>query len=125
MRLHATCPADLAVPHFMDRVAEAQHLLADPRNNPAIVGDDRELLDTTLRTMSDAINARGVPEQLLHGEPHAGNLVRTTEGLLFVDRETCCRGPIEFDIAHATTGTWWPTPAVAEHYEGSRPVPRP
>jgi hypothetical protein len=23
-------------------------------------------------------------------------------GLLFIDLETCCRGPVEFDIAHAT-----------------------
>ena len=30
---------------------------------------------------------------------------------LFVDFETCCRGPIEFDLAHAPDG-------VADHYPG-------
>jgi hypothetical protein len=40
-------------------------------------------------------------EQLLHGEPYPGNLLVTRNGLLFIDLETCCRGPVEFDVAHA------------------------
>jgi thiamine kinase-like enzyme len=56
-----------------------------------------------------AIVARGAPEQLLHGEPHPGNLLNTKKGLLFIDLETCCRGPVEFDIAHAPE-------EVSEHY---------
>jgi Ser/Thr protein kinase RdoA (MazF antagonist) len=39
-------------------------------------------------------------EQLLHGEPHPGNVLGTKTGLLFIDLETCCRGPVEFDPAH-------------------------
>ena len=39
-------------------------------------------------------------EQVLHGEPHPGNLLATADGLLFIDFETSCRGPIEFDVAH-------------------------
>ena len=38
-----------------------------------------------------AIADRGAPEQLLHGEPHPGNVLRTRDGLVFVDLETCCR----------------------------------
>ena len=37
---------------------------------------------------------------MLHGEPHPGNLLSTKDGLRFIDFETCCRGPIEFDVAH-------------------------
>ena len=29
-----------------------------------------------------------------------GNVLRTKTGLLFIDLETCCRGPVEFDFAH-------------------------
>ena len=43
---------------------------------------------------------RGAAGQLLHGEPHPGNLLSTKTGLLFIDLETCCRGPIEFDLAY-------------------------
>ena len=105
-RLHAGMrQAELTgdwLPHFMDRVDDAQRLVDDPTNNPEIAGADRELLGTTLRTMRLAIIDRGASEQLLHGEPHPGNVLRTSVGLLFVDLETCCRGPIEFDIATST-----------------------
>ena len=58
------------------------------------------------------VGERGGPEQLLHGEPHPGNLLFTTEGPLFIDFETCCRGPVEFDLAHAPDD-------VVEHYAGA------
>ena len=79
-----------------------------PPINPEIAGADRELLATTLRTTRRAILDRGASEQLLHGEPHPGNVLRTRDGLLFVDLETCCRGPVEFDIAHAAVNASGP-----------------
>jgi len=93
---------DLAVPHFTDRVAEAQRLVDNSANSPELAADDRALLSHSLRTLGGTIADRGGPEQLLHGEPHAGNLLQTTSGLLFIDLETCCRGPVEFDIAHCS-----------------------
>ena len=107
------------LPHVMDRVEEAQRLVDDPTNNPEIAGADRELLGTTLRTMRGAIVDRGASEQLLHGEPHRGNVLRTRGGLLFVDLETCCRGPIEFDIAHATIPESGPPMEVGALYAGA------
>ena len=100
---------DLIAPHFTDRVAEAQRLVANPAHTPALADADRELLSNTLRSLSRAIIDRGADEQLLHGEPHPGNLLRTKKGLLFIDLETCCCGPVEFDLAHAPE-------EVAEHY---------
>ncbi len=107
------------LPHFMDRVEEAQRLIDDPTNNPEIAGADRELLAETLMTSSRAIVDRGTSEQLLHGEPHPGNLLRTSDGLLFVDLETCCRGPVEFDIAHATVNGSGPPFEIAAQYAGA------
>jgi Ser/Thr protein kinase RdoA (MazF antagonist) len=57
---------------------------------------DRELLGGTLRSLRRLIGGRGGVEQLLHGEPHPGNVLTTKNGLLFIDLETCCRGPVEF-----------------------------
>ena len=100
-RLHAGMrEIDLPAPHFTDRVAEAQQLVGSRELTPELPDADRELLSNTLRSLRRAITDRGGPEQLLHGEPHPGNLLRTKQGLLFVDLETCCRGPVEFDIAH-------------------------
>lgn len=101
-RLHAgMCTVDATVPHFSDRVTEAQQLIARPDRSPGLDDSDRKLLLSTLRGQRFAISERSPAEQLLHGEPHAGNLLHTQSGPLFIDLETCCRGPIEFDLAHA------------------------
>jgi len=100
-RLHAgMAKVDATVPHFTDRVAEAQQLLASPKRTPGLEDSDRKLLSSTLRSQRRAIRERSSAEQLLHGEPHAGNLLNTKSGPLFIDLETCCRGPVEFDLAH-------------------------
>ena len=111
-RLHAAMrQIGMPTPHFTDRVAEAQHLLADRARTPGLAEADRALLGDTLRDLRGAIGERAPPEQLLHGEPHPGNVLRTRHGLRFIDLETCCRGPVEFDLAHAPE-------EVAEHYPG-------
>jgi thiamine kinase-like enzyme len=100
-RLHAGMRTlEVTTPHFTDRVAEAQRLVASRDLTPALADADRALLADTLRSRRRAISDRGVAEQLLHGEPHPGNVLRTRDGLLFIDLETCCRGPVEFDLAH-------------------------
>jgi aminoglycoside phosphotransferase (APT) family kinase protein len=100
-RLHACMrQIDLPTPHFTDRIAEAQALVASREQTPELVDADRELLTDTLRSVRESIIVRRAPEQLLHGEPHPGNVLRTNKGLVFIDLETCCRGPVEFDLAY-------------------------
>ena len=91
---------DVAMPHFTDRVAEAQHAVADRDHTPGLAESDRALLSETLRARRRAIGDHGGNEQPLHGEPHPGNVLRAGRGLVFIDFETCCRGPVEFDLAH-------------------------
>jgi Ser/Thr protein kinase RdoA (MazF antagonist) len=99
-RLHADMRSvDVASPHFTDRVAEAEQLVATC-DDSRLAGADRELLGTTLRILGRAVVDRRAVEQLLHGEPHPGNVLNTKGGLRFIDLETCCRGPVEFDLAH-------------------------
>ncbi len=90
----------IATPHFGDRAAEAEQLVTRRDQTPALAEADRHLLLSTLHSARERIRSRGAAEQLLHGEPHPGNLLSTRDGLLFIDFETCCRGPIEFDVAH-------------------------
>jgi hypothetical protein len=111
-RLHAGMrKLDVPTPHFTDRVESAQQLVASRDLTPALPDADRELLSDTLRSMRRAIEERGPAEQVLHGEPHPGNVLTTRNGLLFIDLETCCRGPVELDLAHAPE-------EVSEHYPG-------
>ncbi|HVQ90967.1 MAG TPA: aminoglycoside phosphotransferase family protein [Mycobacteriales bacterium] len=111
-RLHAGMrKLDVPTPHFTDRVEQAQQLVASRDRTPALADADRELLGNTLRRLRRLIGERAGAEQILHGEPHPGNLLTTKNGLLFIDLETCCRGPVEFDLAHAPE-------EVSEHYPG-------
>ncbi|MFJ9176143.1 phosphotransferase enzyme family protein [Streptomyces sp. NPDC102360] len=101
-RLHAGMrEVDAETPHYTDRVAHAERLLADHERTPGLDAPDRELLRTALRSAVRTIGERGAGEQLLHGEPHPGNVIATRHGPVFIDLETCCRGPVEFDLAHA------------------------
>jgi hypothetical protein len=100
-RLHAGMrKLDIRAPHFTDRVTEARQLVESSSLTPELADADRELLITTLRRRTQSISERGAVEQLLHGEPHRGNVLATKTGPLFIDLETCCRGPVEFDLAH-------------------------
>jgi aminoglycoside phosphotransferase (APT) family kinase protein len=97
-RLHAGMRTiDTPTPHFTERVADVPR---DVASTPLLDDAERELLSSTLRDLGRAVTDRGAPEQLLHGEPHPGNVLNTKDGPLFIDLETCCRGPVEFDLAH-------------------------
>ena len=112
-RLHAGMrKLEVTTPHFTDRVAEAQQLVGSRDRTPALPDGDRELLSHALRSLRRAIGDRDAAEQLLHGEPHPGNVLRTQDGPLFIDLETCCRGPVEFDLAHVPQ-------EVSERYPGA------
>ncbi|MEV6107329.1 phosphotransferase [Streptomyces sp. NPDC051940] len=109
-RLHAGMRhLDVPSPSFTDRITEAQDIIADPDRSPDLTDADRVFLSGRLASARRAIEVRGTVEQLLHGEPHPGNLLSTTNGPLFIDLETCCRGPVEFDLAHVPQ-------TVCEHY---------
>jgi Phosphotransferase enzyme family len=112
-RLHAGMrKLNVPAPHFTDRVDQAQQLVASRDHTPALADADRKLLGNTLRDLRRRIGERRGAEQLLHGEPHPGNVLTTKNGLLFIDLETCCRGPVEFDLAHAPE-------EVSGHYPGA------
>lgn len=103
---------DLDAPHLTDRVAAALREVTDRERSPALPESDREFLGGTLSGLSAAIGADRAGDQLLHGEPHPGNVLNTVRGPLLIDLATCCRGPVEFDLAHAPED-------VAAHYPGA------
>lgn len=101
LRLHAGMRAvDVATPHFMEWVDGAQRLLERPGQVPPLAGPDRDLIRATLAGLTRSIADRGAPEQLLHGEPHPDNVLDTATGPLFIDWDTPCRGPVEYDLAY-------------------------
>ncbi|MDX3318794.1 MULTISPECIES: phosphotransferase [Streptomyces] len=113
MRHHAALRRiDVDAPHFSDRVAVALTGVDDRERSPELSDSDRGFLRDALSGLSAEIGADPARDQLLHGEPHPGNLLNTRQGPLFVDLATCCRGPVEFDLAHGPE-------EAAEHYAGA------
>jgi len=102
---------DLAADDRFDTGTACRLPELDGAQSPDLQDADRQLLSNTLRELTSVIGQRDAAEQLLHGEPHPGNLLRTKNGLLFTDLETCCRGPVEFDVAHLPE-------EVSTHYPG-------
>ena len=116
MKLHADFrQVDLEAPRFTDHVAGRQILIAERGQTPELLDADRELISTTLSRLSTAIGGDATGEQLLHGEPHPGNVLSTRRGPLFIDLATCCRGPIEYDLAFVPD-------EVRDHYPGADPA---
>ncbi|MCG7523458.1 aminoglycoside phosphotransferase family protein [Streptomyces sp. OfavH-34-F] len=111
-RLHVGMrEVDVPSPMFTDRITEAEDVVADPQRSPELRPADRAFLGDRLASLRGSIVGRGAGVQLLHGEPHPGNVLSTGNGPLFIDFETCCRGPVEFDLAHVPE-------AVCAHYPG-------
>jgi hypothetical protein len=113
LRIHAGLrQIDLGAPHIAARVAAWAAEVNDPEQTPELPGPDRALLSTTFTRVRTAMTRWETGEQLLHGEPHPGNLLSTRIGPRFVDLHTCQRGPVEYDLAYAPE-------AVAAHYPGA------
>jgi aminoglycoside phosphotransferase (APT) family kinase protein len=109
-RLHAGLrQIEITVPHFMDRVADIQRDIASRDVTPDLADTDRALLANTLRELGRSIVNRRAPEQLLHGEPHPGNILNTKNGPLFIDFENTAHGPVEYDLA-------WVSREVSQRY---------
>lgn len=114
-RLHTgMAKLEVAAPHFMDRVAEAEQIVARRDRSPGASDEDRAFLSDLLSSLRQVIAGWGAAEQLLHGEPHPGNVLGARGGPVFIDLETCCRGPVEFDLAHAPA-------EAARRYPGADP----
>lgn len=60
---------------------------------PATIQLLRDRLEASLEAL------RGFPRQPLHGDAHPGNLMNTTQGLLWTDWEDTFLGPVEWDLA--------------------------
>jgi Ser/Thr protein kinase RdoA (MazF antagonist) len=113
VRIHAgLSQIDLVAPHISARVAGWSAEVGNREVTPDLRDRDRELVSDTLRRVGGAIVGRGPGDQLLHGEPHPGNVLSTRKGPLFIDVGTCQRGPIEYDLAYVPE-------KVAEHYPGA------
>jgi hypothetical protein len=107
-----------------DRILATRADVSHHDVTPDLPDADRALLVDTLHRLA-AVIARDdttSPVQVLHGEPHPGNVLLDPEhrhepdgGVRFIDFENVARGPVEYDLA-------WVPEAVVASYPG--PVDR-
>ncbi|MFO1439173.1 MAG: phosphotransferase [Verrucomicrobiaceae bacterium] len=75
-------------------ISESLEILNERPLFPAETQDMlRQHLQNSLEVLAD------YPQQPLHGDAHAGNLMNTTRGLLWTDWEDTFAGPVEWDVA--------------------------
>jgi aminoglycoside phosphotransferase (APT) family kinase protein len=113
-RLHAGLRAvdPTSMPRFTDRVATSAADAADPTVTPDLDDRDRTLLVDTFGDGRRAVHGHAAAEQVLHGEPHPGNVLLTAAGPHLVDFENATRGPVEYDLA-------WVPDEVRRRYPGA------
>lgn len=81
-----------------DRFDGIESVLASPSILGALPADDRRFLSHRYRELLTAIGRFHPVLRPLHGEPHGGNLLRTPSGPRWIDFESACRGPQEWDL---------------------------
>jgi predicted trehalose synthase len=73
--------------------------LGDEGFAPALHADDRTLLAHVL-DRSHEIAEMSARQRALHGSPHGYNVLMVDGEPLFIDFETVCHGPVEWDLCH-------------------------
>jgi len=81
----------------VDDIARGLELL--DQTDGVVSEAERELLRATAAELRPFLDAPGGAVQPLHGDAHPGNLIATREGLVWIDFEDVCLGPVEWDLA--------------------------
>lgn len=122
-RLHAAA-AQLSeelragLPSYLDELISVRALLGDAQRLRALPAKERHLLvwvfDRLWKQLQLASPA-GV-HTVIHGSPHPYNVLLVAGEPSFIDFETTCIGPSEWDLAHMS-------PEAATHYAGGTDAP--
>ncbi len=90
------------LPSYERELALARVLLADSAGAPALRGSDRQLLSATFDRLFAILQQRAPADShiAIHGSPHSYNVLRVDGERRFIDFETACTGPAEWDAAN-------------------------
>ncbi len=88
------------LPSFRADLARARRALDDDDFMAALAPQDRAFLRFVYDAGLAQIHGLDLDRQRLHGEPHDGNRILTAHGLRWIDLESCCVGPLEWDLAY-------------------------
>ena len=87
-----------ALPDFQEAIRRAAGLL-DTRELRHVSADDAARLRALYAAGFSRLAEFRWTDRLLHGDPHAGNVASTRQGLRWLDFEAVCTGPVEWDLS--------------------------
>ncbi len=96
-RVLAMCSVEL--PDFRKDVRRARGALDDESVLVPLASADRDFLRQVFDVLLPDLDGRQFRSRPLHGEPHDGNLLLTADGIRWIDFESACQGPVEWDLA--------------------------
>jgi hypothetical protein len=88
------------LPSHRDELLTVAGVLGDPARLPALPAGDRALLVAALARFGQDLARYAAAGRPLHGSPHSSNTIAARGGVRFIDLETACTGPLEWDLAH-------------------------
>lgn len=98
--LHAALDhTEVALPPFGAMLLKAREVLDDDAAMAALPLQDRTFVRDVYDQGLMALERVSFDGRRLHGEPHNGNRIETSRGLRWIDFESCCFGPLEWDLA--------------------------
>jgi len=98
---------DGTLPDVREHVELARAALDNDDAMAALPPPGRDILRGAIDSLTDRVAEPAAVMQVLHGEPHLGNVLATRDGPRWIDFEGACVGPLEWDVAFL--------PAEAEH----------
>jgi hypothetical protein len=96
--------ADL--PSFITKVESCETILTNSNDAPMLDWNDRRFLERLYEQLRSDLGTIGGTWRPLHGDPHVGNARITDRGAVWMDLESVCLGPLEWDIGFLPTATW-------------------
>lgn len=88
------------LPALTARLDRAAAIVRDSAALPALPRNDCEFLAGAFARLRRRALEAATGERVLHGGPHTSNLLLTADGPRWIDLDTVCRGPVEWDLAH-------------------------
>jgi len=87
------------LPPFTAELKDVGWILQDRTRLGRLPEEDLRFLRRTHQELESILSVLRTDTRPLHGSPHSGNWLNTSIGLLLLDFETACRGPLEWDLS--------------------------
>jgi phosphotransferase family enzyme len=106
--------ADISVdlPSFLAKVDSCNAILANGNEAPKLSSNDRIFLQNVYGRLRTDLSSVGGSWQPLHGDAHVGNAMVVNSGAIWMDLESVCVGPLEWDVGFLPIATWSDFPRI-------------